>query len=99
MKDYRLSEIRDICKKQRPNGDNGVCDGCPIFDVCINQLDAKLPCEWEIDFEYEKAECIKIAEYGSATTISISPTDEPMVVKANTPDEFIIYNEENKNDK
>ena len=42
---------------------------------------------------------LRIAEYGSATTISISPTDEPMVVEVKTPDEFIIYNEENKNDK
>lgn len=57
MKDYRLSEIRDICRKQRPDGDNGVCDGCPIFDVCINQLDTKLPCEWEFDFECTKEDC------------------------------------------
>ena len=40
----------------------------------------------------------KIAECGSATTIS-TQADKPLIVEVKTPDEFIIYNEENKNDK
>ena len=56
-------------------------------------------CEY-IDKAYnnDKENQTKIAEYGSAITYS-TVVDEPMVVEVNTPDEFIIYNEENENDK
>ena len=117
MRDYRLSEIRAICRKQES------CEGCPLNigdeldPIC--ELDT-LPSEYKFDFECteegcpyyndgyalnsgnclrpKSVECPKTAEYGSATTISISPTDKPMIIEANTPDEFIIYNEENKNE-
>lgn len=99
MKDYKLSEIRDICKKQRPVDKKINCFHCPIYKICI-KIEEQVPYEWEIDFECEESECSKIAksdlvEYGSATTYSMV-ADEPMIIEVNTPDEFIIYNEEEK---
>ena len=100
MKDYRLSEIRDICEKQRPiDVDRKInCFRCPIYKICM-KIEEQVPYEWEIDSECEKGECPKIAEYGSAITYSASTSDEPLIVEVKTPDEFIIYNEENENDK
>lgn len=98
MRDYRLSEIRDICRKQRPvDVDKKInCFHCPIYKICI-KIEEQVPYEWEIDFECEENERPKIAEYGSATTYS-TIADEPMVLEATPVNEYIIYNGENKNE-
>lgn len=53
MKDYKLSEIKDICSKYK------ICDNCELYDeeygfckIYIFQVDSyDLPYEWEIDDE------------------------------------------------
>lgn len=51
MKDYKLSEIKEICKQQSANyyGDEA-CIKCPIYNMCslILQCDI-LPENWEIE--------------------------------------------------
>lgn len=56
MRDYRLSEIRDICKKQRPVDKKINCFHCPIYKICI-KIEEQVPYEWEMDFECTKEDC------------------------------------------
>lgn len=60
MKDYKLSEIKKICKQYQ--GRYGVCSlnsefkdiDCPIFEDCQN-IDDTLPCNWEIEEDNDNA--------------------------------------------
>jgi len=81
MKDYKLSEIKQICTDQVS------CEMCPISKLCDGCFydTIRLPWQWdltELDREEE-----------TFYTTSASTSDEPLVVEVKTPDEFIIYNE------
>lgn len=86
MKDYKLSEIRDICRKQNPEKEDNSCITCPISDICSDCFydTITLPCEWDIDVE------TKIAKCESETTTSASTSDDPMIIEATTPNEWNI---------
>lgn len=56
MKDYKLSEIRDFCKKYF---NRGKCDGCPLatkkwFGMTCMLNDGALPAWWEEEFDDEQ---------------------------------------------
>lgn len=44
MKDYKLSEVRNICKKYADKD----CIDCPIYDFCSYEI-AEPPYEWKIE--------------------------------------------------
>ena len=46
MKDYRLSEIKEICIKHYVK--QGVCAGCPIQKLCYKHL-VDSPRDWDIE--------------------------------------------------
>lgn len=57
MKDYKLSEIKKICKVKvgAVDGDNdAVCKKCPIHDWCFGELKYCIPAGWEIEKENNK---------------------------------------------
>ncbi len=90
MKDYKLSEIKQICT------DQASCEMCPINKLCNSCFDGTIILPWQWDLtEVDKEETFY--------TTSASTSDEPLTVEVNTPDEFIIYTpfiyKENKNDK
>ena len=48
MKDYKLSEIQEICEKRGER-----CANCPIEDFCQNQV-LNTPRFWEINEEEDE---------------------------------------------
>lgn len=46
MKDYRLSEIKEMCE-ERTDGD---CSLCPLEDFCWNELTNK-PEDWKFNID------------------------------------------------
>lgn len=54
MKDYRLSEIKDICEKMQEEYGSNACDMCEntLYEVeqfCIHKIGDNCPCEWHIE--------------------------------------------------
>lgn len=47
MKDYRLSELKEICKSMTGNGG---CLKCPLYpNVCLTTLRDVVPNKWDIE--------------------------------------------------
>lgn len=51
MKDYRLSEIKAICKKMQEEYGSNACDMCEntLYEVeqfCIHKIGDDCPCDW-----------------------------------------------------
>ena len=54
MKDYRLSEISEICEKMQEEYGSNACDMCENLhygaeQFCIHKIGDDCPCEWNID--------------------------------------------------
>ena len=47
MKDYRLSEIKDICKQLHAEYGECACDECYIGTMCWKVCDESIPKDWD----------------------------------------------------
>ena len=79
MKDYKLSEIKQICADQLN------CEVCSINKLCNSCFDGTIILPWQWDL----TEIDKVEE--TFNTTSASTSDEPLIVEVKTPDEFIVY--------
>lgn len=61
MKDYKLSELKAICKKYTDKD----CNGCPMFDWCEIMAQYE-PSSWDIDElkpKYKKGDTVYMIEW------------------------------------